>query len=85
VFDYTISNYGRELVNYLKRLAKIKDDLDSLRERGMLPEMVTIPLDEEMEENQGLLEKLFGVPVTVDFDLALKDGYRIKIKVNFEF
>ena len=69
--------------NYLKLLAKIKDDLEALREKKMLPEMVAIPLDEEMEKNQGLIEKLLGVPVKVD--VGLDKGYKIEVKIDFEF
>ena len=70
-------------MKYLKLLAKIKDDLESLHEKGMLPEMVAIPPDEDIENNQGLLEKLLGIPVKVDVDL--KSGYKIEIKVDFKF
>jgi len=70
-------------MNYLKLLAKIKDDLEALHDKGMLPEMVAIPSDAEAEENQGLIEKLLGVPVKVDVDLD--SGYKIEVKVDFKF
>ena len=70
-------------MKYLKLLAKIKDDLEALHEKKMLPEMVAIPPDEEMEENKGLIEKLLGVPVRVD--VGLDKGYKIEVKIDFEF
>ena len=69
--------------HYLKLLAKIKDDLEALREKKMLPEMVVIPSGAEMEENKGLIEKLLGVPVKID--VGLDSGYKIGVKVDFEF
>ena len=70
-------------MKYLKLLAKIKEDLDSVRIKGFLPESVTILSDAETEENQGLFEKLLGIPVKVDIDL--KDGFKIEVKVDFKF
>ena len=72
-------------MRYLKLLAKVKDDLESMRSKGFTPAAVAVPPDAEMEteENKGLVEKLLGVPVKVDVDLA--DGFKIEVKVDFKF
>ena len=70
-------------MKYLKLLAQIKDDLEALHDKGMFPEMIAIPPDQEMEDNKGLVEKLLGIPVKVDVDLD--KGYKIEIKIDFEF
>ena len=67
-------------MNYLKLLAKIKDDLEALHDKGMLPEMVAIPSDAEAEENQGLIEKLLGVPVKLRSTLSFRRPYVISKK-----
>jgi len=70
-------------VKYLKLLAKIKEDLENVRDKGFLPEAVAIPADAELEINQGLIAKLLGIPVKVDIDL--EDGFKIEVKVDFKF
>ena len=72
-------------MEYLKLLAKIKDDLNNMQSIGLMPEAVSIPPDEapDATENRGLVEKLLGVPVKVDIDL--KDGFKIEVKVDFKF
>lgn len=70
-------------MKYLKLLAKIKEDLEDVRDKGFLPEAVAIPADAELEENQGLIAKLLGIPVKID--IGLKDGFKIEVKVDFKF
>jgi len=72
-------------MEYLKLLAKIKEDLENVRSIGLMPEAIAVPPDAEMEteENKGLVEKLLGVPVKVDVDL--KDEFKIEVKVDFKF
>lgn len=72
-------------MEYLKLLVKIKENLEALRSTGQMPEAVVIPPDVEMEigENKGLVEKLLDIPVKVDIDL--RGGFKIEVKVDFEF
>lgn len=68
-------------MRYLKLLAKIKDDLETVRSNGFTPETVILHSDADTEKNQGLIAKLLGIPVKIDVDIDVGDGFKIEVKI----